>query len=203
MFKVLLATGVLLTAAASVARVGIGPAGVSVGGAAVTSPVLQLREAEGGNVLASHDVVEPLGGVVEVSFDGGRLLTLEPGVRLSRVASGYELSSHGRRPILVHTSAGALEVTSPAAVSAVDGGWTIGTSRLEGAALHASLSEALDTTRVAEAKNGSTSDASGLRNTFNRQLRIRRLLSFDPVRASEAANENALKAPSDVSPIGF
>jgi hypothetical protein len=216
MIKALFATGALLAAAASVSGIDFSSKGVSVSGKAVTEASLQLREADGGTVLASRDKVESLAGVVEVTLGGGRTIELEPGVRLGRSGDGWEVSSHGSRRVELTYSDGAVIVASPARVTAADGGWRLDDgSVLKGSGLRAGLAADLGVRRVAETE-AAPKDPEVDESLFSpeeraerkkakteKKLDTRRIFSDDLMPGAEAADEQALKRVGDVSPAGF
>ncbi len=202
MLKSLIALGALLGTVTSVAHVGFGDGGVRVGGTTVAETVLQVREVEGGHVLASRDAVESLGGVVEVAVDGG-VVAIEPGIRLTRTSSGYELSTHARRPMVFTTPNGSLAVQSPASITASENGWTTGTGEaLEGHTLRVALTQPVDGTRVALADappaGTSTPPAAGTPH-----MTIRRVVYIDPRPGAEPTDAHNVKRSGDVSPSGL
>lgn len=208
MLRAFFATGALLAATASVARVDFSPAGVSIGGTAVTEQTLQLRSAGDGTVLASRDKVESLGGLIEVALGGGRMVSLEPGVRLSRAGDVWTISAHAGRPMTLSGAAASMSVASPATVQPVDGGWKLGDgSVLEGPVLKAAPAAPGDPMLVANEvpPDGldDTPKARSEREKNKRKLSNRRLHVSDPMVGAEAADEKALKRIDDVSPAGF
>jgi hypothetical protein len=203
MLKSFFATGALLAAVTSVAHVKLGADGAVVGDKTVNQPFLQLREAEGGNVLVSKDSVESLGSLIEVSVDGG-VVSIEPGIRLSRTAEGYELSTHARRSMVLMTSKGTLTVPSPALIVASEGGWKIGKAEsLDGETLRVALSSTIDATRVALADGTGTGTPPVTGGGGNSRLDIRRVVYIDPLPGAEPTDEQTVKRTKDVSPAGF
>ncbi len=208
MIRAFFATGALLAATASVARVDFSASGVSVGGSPVTEQTLQLRTAGDGTVLASRDKVESLGGLIQVALDGGRMVTLEPGVRLSRSGDVWTISAHAGRPMTLSGAAASVSVASPATVQPVDGGWKLGDgSMLEGTALKAAPVAPGDPMLIANEVPPDGMDdtpaARSAREKNKRKLSNRRLHVSDPMPGAEAADEQALKSIDDVSPAGF
>ena len=140
MFKFAAGTAALLALSVQVSSVSFEEKGLRVGGQLVTENTLQLREAQGGTVLASATVVESLGGGVRVDVGGGREITVEPGIRLTRIGDGWRLSAHGGRLVSVSAAQGALELAGPVILKAKEGGWVLASGeKLEGLALRASV----------------------------------------------------------------
>lgn len=208
MLRAFFATGALLAATATVSRVDFSASGVSVAGKPVTEQTLQLRSAGDGTVLASRDKVESLGGLIEVALDGGRTVTLEPGVRLARAGDGWLISAHAGRPMTLAGSGEAISVASPATVRPVDGGWKLGDGTIvAGAALKAGPAAPGDPMLVGtEVPPDGLQDAPrprSEREKRKRKLGNRRLHVSDPMPTAEAADEEALEDVDDVSPAGF
>ena len=101
--KLFLIPAVLL-ALAPRAEVRVEADGVRVGSELVTAPALSLKEAGARAILVSKSSVESLSAALAVEA-GGLALTLEPGVRLSRTAEGFALSTHGPALLLVSGAA--------------------------------------------------------------------------------------------------
>ncbi len=140
MFKAAAGVAALLAVATTVSTVSFESDGVRVGTSVVKDSTLQLRETEGGAVLASANCVESLTGGTAVSVGGERSITIEPGVRLTRVENGWRLSTHGSATLSLTTASGAVSVPSPAVVTASETGWTLATGEtLEGTELAASI----------------------------------------------------------------
>ena len=186
--------------ATTAAKVKFDAQGLTVGGKTVTESTLQLHDAGTGTVLASSKVVESLGGEIEVGVDGDRVIDIEPGVRVTKVESGYEMSTHGKRQLWLQTDKGGLLMASPVIVAPVEGGWTVGEEKLDGDSLAVSVSQEIATDPVVVADNGTPPPAPA--PVKGRRPRVRRLLNTDPTPGSQASDENATKQISDVSPIG-
>lgn len=209
-----LTAAALAAVATSVSKVNYEGGSVNIGGKPVTEVALQLRETETGVVLASKDSVEPLGGLVEVTLEGGRIVTIEPGLRIKRVADGYELTTHGRRPIMLRHEAGELQVPSPVTISATESGWNIASENkndeLQGKPLRAALASRVDDSRVASRKSGEeATEWAGAGGTppagtrLKRRLDVRRVTFYDPFPSAEPTSEPSVKRAADVSPSGF
>lgn len=206
MLRALIVAGAMVAATTSVVKVGLREDRVRIGDREVTGPAFQVQEAQGGTLLASQNAVESLGGLVEIQVEGG-LVTIEPGVRLTRVAGGYELSSHGRRPLRLASDGGELVAASPASVVADAGGWRVaGGKRLEGTTLRAALAAAgaeppAGTPPAAEPPpGGSPPPAGGSGNV--QEPDIRRVLSYESFPSHEVTDERRVKNTLSVSPAG-
>lgn len=216
MLKILFATSALLAATATVAKVRVGPEDVTVGNTSVGQATLQLHETENGLILASKNVVEPLGGLVEVTVEGG-VVTLEPGVRLARMkdekgqeAAGFELTSHGRRQISVTAGDQVVTAFSPLAIVPIEGGWKVGEStEIAAANIRASLVTDIAGERVAAKGEAAPPppDGKGGNVLKTTKLDIRRVMYEDPLTTSAALDEPHIKRDlgpeGDVSPAGF
>lgn len=203
MFKIFAAGATLAALAAGVSRVSMTSDEVRIGDRAVTAQVLQLHDTGGSQILASSGVVESLGGEVDIALDGGRTVTLEPGVRLTRADGGWKLSTHGRRTITLLVGGKTILVDSPAQVTAGEDGWTVAGQPIDGTALRASVARDLSAvpalvTRVAE-ESGTSGDGGGADTT----VRHRRLFVEDPVINSESADDEPLVITRDKSPSGI
>jgi hypothetical protein len=193
MLKPLFLAGALLAATTSVVKVAMDSNGVTVGTDSLTTSTLQLKKADGGHCLASMNVIESIGGVVEVTVDGGTV-RLDPGVRLTRAPLGYELSSHGRRQIIVAAGASTLLVSSPVTIVPENDGWKVGTDgRLEGGEIRVALLNQVDATRVAAGETGTTTPETAGTPPPTKKLDIRRVLYIDPRPSAEQTEEQSLK----------
>lgn len=201
MLKPLIVAGAMVAATTSVVKVGLREDRVRIGDREVTGPVFQVQEAQGGTLLASQNAVESLGGLVEIQVEGG-LVTIEPGVRLTRAPGGFELSSHGRRPLRLASGDGSFVVASPASVVADSGGWRVADGkRLEGTSLRAALAAAAaEPPAGTPPADGSSPPPAGNGNA--QQPDIRRVLSYDPFPSAEVTDEQTVKSTSSVSPDG-
>lgn len=201
MFKAAAGVAALLAVATTVSTVSFESDGVRVGASVVKESALQLRETEGGAVLASKDSVESLSGGTAVSVGDGRSITVEPGVRLTRVENGWRLSTHGRATLSLKTASGEISVPSPAVVTASETGWTLATGEtLAGTGLAASIPVDAGVTAVAD--NGTT--GGGGDATTDARLRTRRTSAEDPTLTAEAVDQQTILriGVGDVSPSG-
>lgn len=99
--------------------------GVRVDGVLVSGTLPEVR----GLLLVSGSFVEPLAAPVAVAVAPGRSIVVEPGVRLSRVADGFELTAHLRKKVLVTAGPESFAVPCPAAVHPLEKGWSLGVGR--------------------------------------------------------------------------
>ena len=115
--------------------------GVRVGPFLVQGPVLELKSAGDASLLASGSSIEALTACLEVDLAPERPLTLEPGLRVTRVEGGYRFSTHDGRRIRFSAGAGLRVASSPAVVEVTQGAWRIEGETLEGMALQAGRPE--------------------------------------------------------------
>lgn len=141
MLRTAFVLGLTLLAAPALVTVGFGPGGATIDGIAVSSSDLQMHDTVNGHVLASKDSVEPLGGPVDVYFPGGKILTMDPGIRLSLVDGKYQLSTHGGKPLfLVGVDGTVVPETSPATIEPASDGWLVNGTLVSGNQLGSALS---------------------------------------------------------------
>ena len=93
--KLLLIPALLLATAGTPAEVRFEADGVRVGSELVTGAAVSLKEAGALPLLVSGSVVESLSGETLLVNLGDKQLQLGAGLRLTRTADGYRLSTHG------------------------------------------------------------------------------------------------------------
>lgn len=114
-------------------------AGLSLNGKTVDSSVLELRSHGDNALLASVRCVEPISGSLSVEMASGRMLTVEPGVRLERKAEGFRLSSAAGRKIRLSGAEGEISNAATVDFSVTAEGWMVGGVALKEASLKAAL----------------------------------------------------------------
>lgn len=187
--------------------------GVRVSGELVRGAALELRNVEGGVVLASSSLVEPLSGALVIET-AGRTLVVEPGVRASRLDGAVRLSSHGKTLSLVSgdtTVAAGTDVT----VRAIETGWDLGNGKtLAGTELRVGLQDDPPAAAKPAQDDSTDDDLDAMRRAARRiqtrrrtqarvELRIRRIFAGDPTAPGWAVERHVLRELTIFSPIGF
>ena len=106
--------------------------GVRVGGEFIDGAAFELRTLPSGVLLVSGKAVEPISAEILIEAASDRRLVGEPGVRVSKLESGYRLETHGPRSILVRSGDKRIEVSSPVSLTPTAEGWTLGEDRTLG-----------------------------------------------------------------------
>lgn len=174
--------------------------GVRVDGAVVQGAVLGFKETGAGALLVSGTTVEPLASAVEVTVAAGRMLTLEPGLRLSRAAEGFVIAAHGRRAVQV----GGLTLEAPVALSVTEKGWLVAGHALEGALAFRLAAEPSPAPAVLLPQETTTrrygQDRTTRRYQPRTRPRLRRIFSEDPRPNAEAVDSSTVRFLPNVSP---
>ena len=177
--------------------------GVRIGAAWIQGPVLGLMSTGTASLLASGTSIEALTTTLDVKLAPERRLTLEPGLRVTRVETGYRFSTHQGRKIHFKTGAACLVSESPAAVAVTVEGWTIADQKIAGAELRAGIQNQQDDSdtnlqRMKEASQRMNTDPGPAPST-------RMTLIFqggNPLIQSEAASSVILRIITQISPTG-
>ena len=172
--------------------------GIRVGESLVQGPALELRGDGASAVLASGSSVEALAAGLEVEIAPGRLLTLEPGLRVTRRDGGIRLAAHGSRRIRFAAAGTSLVVEAPVDLATTAEGWIVGDATIPGAALRASLQQDDPTenlNRMLQAKEKMTVQGS-------KQGRWVRLYRGDVLSGAQAADSISVRTITQLTPSG-
>lgn len=175
--------------------------GIRVGSELVTGAAMSLKDSGAIPVLVSGSVVESLSGeTLAVSLDG-KELSLGAGLRLTRVAEGFVLSSHGAA-FTVEASGRSLAADRSASFKITDKGFDFGAlGLLEGTALAVRATAAAAPAVAVEAPQ--QVDVSPERSTRHGRVKtLRRLYSSDPLAGTNAATSVATRQVGRVTHDG-
>lgn len=172
--------------------------GVRVGSELVTGAVVSLKESGATPLLVSGAAVESLsGGSLAVSL-GAAQVDLGAGLRLSRTADGFRLSTHGM-PFKVEASGKALDAAGEVSFKVTDKGFDFGVlGALDGSSFAARVVAGVAPAVAADPQEVKISPAKdtrqGVRKTF------RRLYTSDPLLPAEASSSVAVRQIGRVTP---
>jgi hypothetical protein len=158
-----------------------------------------------GTPLLTSNSVEALAQATSLSLQDGSFVNLEPGVRFTRRAGTYTLTTHDGNKVEIETGSGTLSLTSPVTALLTDRGWQFnGSSPVKAVSLTARRHQAQDDT---DENLKSMKDAAQKLKTKDpqpaRKLRIRWLYAEDPFPTAELFNTPAIQQLSHLSPVGF
>lgn len=175
-------------------------AGVRVGDALVQGSLLELKGSATGMLLASGSSIEALTASLDIQLAPERVLTLDPGLRVTRVDGGFLVTAHQPRRIRLSGSGEAIFAASPALVAVTAEGWTVGDRSFEGSALRARLEgqdEESNLDKMMQAKDRMR--PPGVPKLASRSHRLYR---GDPLTAGQAANSISVRQITQVTPSG-
>lgn len=175
--------------------------GVRVGDALVRGSVVELKNERGAALLASGSSVEALTSSLEIEITAERTLTLEPGLRVTRVEGGYRFASHRDRAIRFAASGVTVAAASPVLVAVAAEGWLVGDRALSGAALQAGVQNQDDAESNIE-KMLREKDRMRAGGVPKLSTRKHRLFWGSPFTMGQAANSISLRQMGRVSPDG-
>jgi hypothetical protein len=171
--------------------------GLRIAERSVSGPVLELCSAGESALLASAKVVEPLSGLVSVEIAAGRVLGVEPGVRVERTEKGFRAFSPAGQPIRI--AAGEKELASAPSVeiSADARGWVVGGVESTEAGLTAALQgqDGFGYSRTRRSQRSDRGDPGSLRTR-------RVFIAGDPGAASAQTDRQSVRNLDRVSPDG-
>ena len=197
--KLTLIPALLLAAfAGSPAAIRFEADGVRVGSELVTGAAVSLKESGATPLLVSGAVVESLSGESLAVSLGAAQVDLGAGLRLSRTADGFRLSTHGMA-FKVEASGKVLDAAHEVSFKVTEKGFDFGAlGALEGTSFAARVAAGLAPAVAAdpqEVKISAEKDTrQGVRRTF------RRLYSVDPLNTANAAGSVAVRQIGRVSP---
>ena len=201
--KLLLIPALLLAVTGPSAPVRFEADGVRVGSDLVTGVAVSLKEAGALPLLVSGSVVESLSGEILAVDLGDKQVQLGAGLRLTRTAEGYRLSTHGM-PISLTAGSSTLTTDHAAAFKITEKGFDFGAlGTLEGTTFAAKV---LAATAPATAEVATQTQDGVSPEKSSRQGRIRlfrRIFSFgDPNNPANAASGVAVRMIPRVTPDG-
>jgi hypothetical protein len=201
--KLLLLPALLLAATGPTAPVRFEADGVRVGSDFVTGAAVSLKEAGTLPLLVSGSVVESLSGEVLAVDLGEKQVQLGAGLRLTRTAEGYRLSTHG---MPISLTAGDMSLTTDRAASfkITEKGFDFGTlGTLDGASFAAKVLVATAPVAALEVVSGDDG-VSPEKSTRQGRIRIfRRVFSNgDPMNSANAASGVSIRMIPRVTPDG-
>jgi hypothetical protein len=175
--------------------------GVRVGSELVTGTAVSLKESGALPLLVSGSVIESLSGETLAVSLSDKQVELGAGLRLSRTADGYRLSTHGMPFTL---AAGGVTLTSDHAASfkVTDKGFDFGAlgmlngSSFAAKALAAKAPAAALTAPAQDPVSPERPDRQGRARTF------RRVFESDPLNSANAAGNPAVLMIPRVTPDG-
>jgi hypothetical protein len=202
--KLLLIPALLLaTTAGPTIAVRMESDGVRVGSELVTGASVSLKEA-GVPLLVSGSVVESLSGETLAVSLGEKQVALGAGLRLTRTAEGYALSTHGLS-FTVESAGKTLTADRSASFKVTEKGFDFGAlGILDGASFAAKVAGATAAPAVsalaAQEGEGLVSPERDTRR--GRSKTQRRLYSVDPLAGAEAASSIAVRQIPRATPEG-
>jgi hypothetical protein len=174
--------------------------GIRIGDALVQGTVLELRGSGAAALLASGSSIEALAACIEVEAAPGRMFTLEPGIRVTRVEGGFRFSTHEHRRIRFAASGGAVTADSPAVLAASAEGWTLGDQKIAGLALRAGVEKQDEESNLERMKKSADQLRSGAVPKLS--SRQNRLFRGNPLDGGQAVNSTSIRTIPQVSPSG-
>jgi hypothetical protein len=174
--------------------------GVRIGDALVQGTVLELKGSGAAALLASGSSVEPLAASVDVEAAPGRTLTLEPGVRVTRVEGGYRFSTHENRKIRFESSGATISMAGPVTAAVTAEGWTLGDLNVAGPVLRAGVEKQDEESNLERMKQSADRMRSGAVPKLS--TRTNRLFRGNPLDVGQAVSSTSLRTIPQVSPSG-
>ena len=175
--------------------------GIRVGDVLVQGTVLELKDLGHQSLLASGSSLEPLAASVDVEVAADRVVTLEPGVRVSRAEGGVRFSTHGTRKVRFATSEGTLTLESPVLAAATAEGWMVGDRKLTGAQLRVSTETQDEDANLDQMKRSADKIRTG--GVPRLSTRHTRLYWGNPLDPANAANSINVRLIPQISPAGI
>jgi len=199
--KLLLIPALLLAVTGPSAPVRFEADGVRVGSDLVTGAAVSLKEAGALPLLVSGSVVESLSGEILAIDLGDKQVQLGAGLRLTRTADGYRLSTHGM-PISLTAGSSTLTTDHAAAFKITEKGFDFGAlGTLEGTTFAAKV---LAATAPAAATVPQDTTVSPEKASVQRRIsHFRRTFSNgDPLNPANAASGVSVRMIPRVTPDG-
>jgi hypothetical protein len=182
--------------------------GVTVSPASSRNDIPQSADSNSSSLLASRNSLDSLTAASRIALDGGRTLTLEPGVRATRTEGGYLFSTYAGKRLELETGSGHLSLPSPALVQLTSEGWLLDGRALDAHSLTARRAQDdadsnLKSMQEAAKKLKAKQDAPANNPQANKKIRFRWLFAEDPMPTAELFNTAAIQQLSHLSNIGF
>jgi len=198
--KLTLIPALLLAAfAGSPAAIRFEADGVRVGSELVTGAAVSLKESGATPLLVSGGVVESLSGESLMVSLGAAQVDLGAGLRLSRTADGFRLSTHGMA-FKVEASGKVLDAAHEVSFKVTEKGFDFGAlGVLEGTTFAARVTAAV-APAVASAEPQEVKISNEKESRQGRRRTIRRLYPSDPLIPANAASSVAVRQIGRVSP---
>lgn len=201
--KLLIIPALLLaTVAGPSAAVRFESDGVRVGTELVTGALMNLKESGASPLLVSGSVVESLSGETLAVSLGEKQVGLGAGLRLSRTADGYQLSTHGMA-FMVESAGGTITADQSASFKVTPTGFDFGVlGALEGSSFAARVTT--PAAPVVAAQDGQQPDniSPEKPTRHGKKKEIRRVYSMDPLAPGAAVSSVAIRQIPRVSPEG-
>lgn len=197
--KLTILTAVLLAAfAGTPAAIRFEADGVRVGSELVTGAAVSLKESGAAPLLVSGAAVESLSGESLAVSLGAAQVDLGAGLRLSRTADGFRLSTHGMS-FKVEASGKVLDADREASFKVTEKGFDFGAlGVLEGTSFAARVTAAAAPAIAADPQEVQISPDKESRQ--GRKRTIRRLYAADPLIPANAAGSVAVRQIGRVTP---
>ena len=197
--KLTLIPALLLAAfAGSPAAIRFEADGVRVGSELVTGAVVSLKESGATPLLVSGAAVESLSGESLAVSLGAAQVDLGAGLRLSRTADGFRLSSHGMA-FKVEASGKVLDAAGEVSFKVTEKGFDFGAlGALDGTSFAARVMAAAAPAVAADPQEVKISPAKDTRQGVRRTFR--RLYTSDPLLPANAAGSVAVRQIGRVTP---
>jgi len=202
--KLLLIPALLLAVTGPSAPVRFEADGVRVGSDLVTGVAVSLKEAGALPLLVSGSVVESLSGEILAVDLGDKQVQLGAGLRLTRTADGYRLSTHGM-PISLTAGSSTLTTDRPAAFKITEKGFDFGAlGILEGASFAAKVLAATAPVAATELSAPAQDGVSPEKSTRQGRTKLNRRVfpNGDPLNPANAASGVAVRMIPRVTPDG-
>ncbi len=182
--------------------------------AALVSPQAQppqTADDSSSDLLVTGDSVEALTRESEVAVSSDRALSLAPGIRMTRVEEGVQLSTHDGAPVEIRSGTETIALPSPVFARITPGGWEIGSEKkVSTSTIAARRRQQDDTDANLKAMQDSAkklrkrSQPSYDPNTaFRKWAHYRWLYWQNPFVTSEIFKSPALLQLIHISPMGF
>jgi hypothetical protein len=172
--------------------------GVRVGSELVTGAAVSLKESGAAPLLVSGAVVESMSGESLTVSLGAAQVDLGAGLRLSRTADGFRLSTHGMA-FKVEASGKVLDADREASFKVTEKGFDFGAlGVLEGTSFAARVTAALAPAVAADPQEVKVSEEKESRQ--GRRRTFRRLYPTDPLFPANGASSVAIRQIGRVSP---
>jgi hypothetical protein len=175
--------------------------GVRVGSELVTGTAVSLKESGALPLLVSGSVVESLSGETLAVSLGDKQVELGAGLRLSRTADGYRLSTHGM-PFTLAAAGVTLTTDHAASFKVTDKGFDFGALGMLNGSSFAAKALAAKAPAAALTAPGQDPVSPERADRQGRTRTSRRVFETDPLNASNAAGNPAVLMIPRVTPDG-